>query len=129
MEKLQPFLNHSHTVFSNFRLRDAINKPEDLLDYALEIGLKGITITDHEILSGHFKAYQHIEKNKEKFKDFKLAFGNEIYLVDKEDVEWARENNDKIPFYHFILIAKNQNGYKALKELSSKAWSNSSKPK
>lgn len=125
MEKLQPFLNHSHTVFSNFRLKDAINKPEDLLDYALEIGLKGITITDHEILSGHFKAYQHIEKNKEKFKDFKLAFGNEIYLVDKEDVEWARENNEKIPFYHFILIAKNQNGYQALKELSSKAWSNS----
>ncbi|MDG0860362.1 PHP domain-containing protein [Staphylococcus equorum] len=125
MDKLQPFLTHSHTVFSNFRLRDAINKPEDLLDYALEIGLKGITITDHEILSGHFKAYQHIENNKEKFKDFQLSFGNEVYLVDKNDVEYARENNEKIPFYHFILIAKNQRGYRALKELSSKAWANS----
>lgn len=125
MEKLQPFLPHSHTVFSNFRLKDAINKPEELLDYALEIGLRGLAITDHEILSGHFKAYQHIEKNKEKFKDFKLSFGNEIYLVDKDTVETKRENNEKIPFYHFILLAKNQRGYRALKELSSKAWSNS----
>lgn len=125
MNKLQPFLPHSHTMFSNFRLRDAINKPEELLDYALELGLKGIAITDHEILSGHFKAFQYLEKNKEKFKDFQLSFGNEIYLVDKNVVEEKREKNEKIPFYHFILIAKNQRGYRALKELSSKAWSNS----
>lgn len=125
MKKSQPFLPHSHTVFSNFRLRDALNKPEDLLDYCLELGLTGVTITDHEILSGHFKAHQYIESNKEKFKDFKLAFGNEIYLVDKQDTLSKKENNERISFHHFILIAKNQRGYDALKKLSSKAWSNS----
>ena len=54
-----------------------------------------------------------------------MGFGNEIYLVDKKDVEEKREVQDKIQFYHFILIAKNQNGYEGLKKLSSKAWSGS----
>ena len=67
MEKnLQPFLVHSHTDASNFRLRDAINKVEDLLDYCLNLGLEGVTITDHEILSSHVKATNILIKNKEK---------------------------------------------------------------
>ena len=124
-KNLQPFLVHSHTDASNFRLRDAINKVEDLLDYALELGLEGVAITDHETLSSHVRAHKYIEKNKEKFKDFKLAFGNEIYLVDRNDVEEKRAVQDRIPFHHFILIAKNENGYKGLKKLSSRAWSGS----
>ena len=49
--------------------------------------------------------------------DFKIALGNEIYLVGN------RENGQK--YYHFILIAKNKQGHQALKELSSTAWMNS----
>ncbi len=49
--------------------------------------------------------------------DFKIALGDEIYLVA------AREK--KIKYYHFILIAKNAIGHKALRELSSHAWMNS----
>ena len=122
---LQPFGIHTHTDASNFRLRDAINKVEDLIDYCLDLGMPGVTITDHEILSNHVKAHRYIEKNKDKFKDFQLSFGNEIYLVDKRDVEEKRALNERIPFHHFILIAKDQKGYEGLKKLSSKAWSNS----
>lgn len=122
---LQPFMPHNHTHASNFRLRDAINKPEKLLDYALELGLPGLAITDHETLSSHVKAFQYVEDNKERFKDFTLAYGNEIYLVDKETTLTNKENNEKIVFPHFILIAKNQHGYEGLRKLSSKAWSNS----
>lgn len=125
MDQLQPFLPHNHTHASNFRLRDAINKPEALLDYALEIGVPGLAITDHETLSSHVKAFQYVEKNKERFKNFTLSFGNEIYLVDKEDTLTKKENNDKISFHHFILIAKNQRGYEGLRKLSSRAWLNS----
>lgn len=125
MTQLQPFGPHNHTHASNFRLRDAINKPEALLDYALELGLPGIAITDHETLSSHVKAYQYIEDNRERFKDFTLAFGNEIYLVDKDDTLEKKENNEKISFHHFILIAKNQRGYEGLRKLSSRAWQNS----
>ena len=124
-KRIEPFLTHAHTDASNFRLRDAINKVEDLLDYCLELNLEGVVITDHEVLSSHVKAHKYISKNKDKFKDFKLGFGNEIYLVDREEVEEKREVQDRIQFYHFILIAKNQNGYEGLKKLSSKAWSGS----
>lgn len=54
---------------------------------------------------------------KEQKLDFKIGLGNEIYLVDE------RKNSQR--YWHFILIAKNFKGYKALRELSSVAWQNS----
>lgn len=119
------FLVHSHTDASNLRLRDAINKPEKLIEYAYGMGLSGIAITDHECLSSHVKAFKYAEENKDRFGDFQVSFGNEIYLVDQEDTLTRKANNDKIRFYHFILLAKNNRGYEALRKLSSKAWSNS----
>ena len=47
----QRFEVHSHTEYSNIRLLDCINKPKELVNRAIEIGLKGIAITDHECLS------------------------------------------------------------------------------
>ena len=120
-----PFLIHNHTDASNFRLRDAINKPEDLLDYALELGLPGIAITDHATISNHVRAHRYIEENKDKFKDFTLGFGDEFYLLDKDTVQWARENNERIQYYHFLVLAKNQNGYEFLKKLTTREWENS----
>ena len=123
---IQPFLAHNHTDSSNLRLRDCVNRAEDLLDYAVdELGLPGLAITDHEALSSHVKAQKYIDKNPEKFKDFTLAFGNEIYLVDKDEIDYARENNEKVRFPHFILIAKNNRGYLGLKKMSTQAWKNS----
>ena len=113
------FSIHNHTDVSNYRLRDAITTPEKLIDYAMELGLPGIAITDHETLSSHIKASRYVED-----KDFKLGFGNEIYLVDKETIYQARENNEKTQFHHFLLLAKNKKGYEFLKRQSSKAWQN-----
>lgn len=108
---------HSHTHYSNIRLIDSINKPETLIKRALELGLMGIAITDHECLSAHpevnILAQQLLEKNP----NFKVALGNEIYLCP------TRGAGQK--YYHFILIAKNKKGHKALRELSSNAWLNS----
>lgn len=47
------FETHAHSMYSNIRLVDCINKPEDLIRKAAELGLAGITLTDHESLSGH----------------------------------------------------------------------------
>ena len=110
----QYFGLHNHTMYSNIRLLDCINRPKDLIDKAIELGLSGIAITDHECLSGHMEVNQYAQKIKEKHPDFKIALGNEIYLVDE------RENG--IKYYHFILIAKDAIGHKALRELSSTAW-------
>lgn len=125
MNKKSYFSIHNHTSYSNLRLRDAIIKVPELLDNGLELGLNGLAITDHETLSAHVKAKQYFDKNKERFGDFKLAFGNEIYLVDKKIVNESRENNDKIFFNHFILLAKNKHGYEMLMNQSTKAWENS----
>ena len=116
---------HNHTSYSNIRLRDAIIKIPELLDNALALGLNGLAITDHETLASHVKAKKYIDANKDKFGDFKLILGNEIYLVDKDKVNLLKENNDKIMFNHFILLAKNKHGYKGLMKLSSKAWDDS----
>ena len=108
---------HCHTEYSNIRLLDAINKPKDLINRAIELGLAGIAITDHECLSGHIKANKYAREIQKEHPDFKVALGNEIYLVD------TRENG--IKYYHFILIAKDKEGHKQLRQLSSLAWLNS----
>ena len=113
----QYFNCHAHTMYSNIRLLDCINQPKDLIDKAIELGLSGITITDHECLSAHMEVNQYAKKLRESNPDFVIALGNEIYLTDD------RSSGQK--YYHFILIAKDEIGHKAMRELSSIAWQNS----
>lgn len=111
---------HAHSHFSNVRLLDSINRPKDLILTAAKLGLKGIALTDHEILAGHVEWLQLEKSLKEKGKipeDFKCILGNEIYLTDD------RRKSQK--YFHFILIAKDTEGHRQLRELSSKAWYNS----
>ena len=108
---------HSHTMYSNLRLLDCINRPTSLIDRAIEIGLSGIVITEHESLSSAPQANFYAQDILKEHPDFKVALGNEIYLTPN------REMGQK--YYHFILIAKNKIGFRALRELSSRAWMNS----
>lgn len=110
------FNNHSHTMYSNLRLLDCINRPEELIDKAIELGLTGICISDHESLSAHMAVNKYAKKIKESNPDFVIALGNEIYLTDTRDLGQR--------YYHFILLAKDEIGYRGLKELSSIAWMN-----
>ena len=122
--KKQPILFHNHTDRSNFKLRDAINKPQDLIEYAHELGMQGIGITDHSTISAHIQATRYIKDN-EHLKDFKLVLGEEFYLCDREEIEYARENNERVRFPHFLVLAKNQNGYEFIKKLTTREWENS----
>lgn len=121
---------HNHTdIGSNLRLIDSTNKITRLIDRAVKLGHQGIGITDHESLSGHIQALQYVKKQKEKGKipkDFTLALGNEIYLIEdeKEVVVEKYSNGEKTKFFHFILLAKDKVGHKQLRELSSLAWEN-----
>ena len=63
------------------------------------------------------KLDQKRQKIQEKNPDFKIGYGNEIYLVDE------RETNQR--YWHFILIAKDPIGAKMLRKLSSNSWMNS----
>lgn len=121
---------HDHDDYSNLRLVDCIVKIKDLIYRAVELGNKGVAITDHESVSGHVEAIKIVKEGKASGKipkDFKLILGNEIYLVNS--LEEVRDNY--IPkvtkFWHFILLAKDAEGHRQLRELSSLAWDNSFK--
>ena len=108
---------HNHTEYSNIRLLDCINHPIDLINKAIELGLSGIAITDHECLSSHMEVNQYANKLREKNPNFIVGLGNEIYLTE------TRDRGQK--YYHFILIAKDAIGHRALREMSTIAWRNS----
>ena len=107
------FSPHNHTEMSNFRLLDCINKLPDLIKRGKEIGLAGLAVTDHETIAQSIRICKLQKENP----DFKIAIGNEIYLTDTRD--------KGIKYYHFILIAKDKQGHKQLRQLSSIAWMNS----
>ena len=151
--------NHGHTEMSNFRNKDCIIRTADYVDKAIEYGLNGCSITDHEALTGHVdflqrylflkklrKKYEDYLQNGEKEKargdpdfkgvinlmekmplDFKVGLGNEIYLMSADELQQAKDNydRDKTKFWHFVLIAKDLEGYQQLKQISSEsAWNN-----
>jgi DNA polymerase III subunit alpha len=120
----QRFEIHAHSDYSNIRLIDSINKVETLIKTADKCGLSGISLTDHETVAGTIQFYQTWKKlvtpdkeGKTKINpNFKIACGNEIYLLDSR-------NKDEIQkYFHFILLAKNNLGHQALRELSSNSW-------
>lgn len=111
------FETHSHSHYSNIRLIDSINKPRDMILTASKLGYAGLALTDHEALCGHVEWLLLEQELKEKnliAENFKCALGNEIYLTE------TREPKQK--YWHFLLIAKNTEGHRALRELSSQAW-------
>jgi DNA polymerase-3 subunit alpha len=114
---LSRFEVHSHTHYSNLRLIDSITKPKDLIDRAIEIGLKGICVTDHECLSASIELNQYQHKIQKDNSNFKIGLGNEIYLCNDRSTGQI--------YYHLILIAKDVIGHKQLRKLSSIAWMNS----
>ena len=69
-----------------------------------------MAITDHETIAQSIRVCKLQKDNP----DFKIAIGNEIYLTD------TRDKNQK--YYHYLLIAKDKEGHKQLRRLSSRAW-------
>ena len=116
---------HCHTHGSNLRMLDCIVKTKDLIDYAVELGMKAVAITDHASISEHINAIQYSKELKEKGVDIKVLLGDEIYLID--DVIDVKENYvpRQTQFYHFILIAKDRIGYDQLREINAVGWQSS----
>ena len=112
---------HNHTDMSNLRLRDSINKLDELIAYAGELGHKVIGITEHESTGSWIKAELAFKKVKEKYPQLKLIRGNEIYLV-RNGLNADNYNKDVDRYYHFILLAKDRVGAQQIMEISTRAW-------
>ena len=112
---------HNHSEYSNLRLRDAIVRPKELIDYAIELGHNVVAFTEHETISNAIKIEKYYKKIKKDNPDFKVILGNEIYLCrDGLNAENYDRSNDR--YYHFCLYAKNAKGHQQIRELSTRAW-------
>ena len=113
--------NHIHTdMGSNLRMLDCTSQVNTVLERANELGYYGIAITEHESLTSHIQFMKQLKDLRDKGKireDFKIAYGNEIYLVD--------EIPATSKYWHFIVVAKDKQGHEILRRLSSQAWQQS----
>lgn len=117
---------HNHTDYSNLRLRDSINRYDTLINYAIELGHEVIAITEHESISNAVKVEKYYKKIKEEHPNFKVILGNEIYLCrDGLNKDNFKKGKDK--YYHFILLAKDAEGHRQIRELSTRAHKRSYK--
>ena len=105
-------------------MRDCINTVQGLIYLAIELGHECVAITDHETISSYIKAEKYYNKIKEKNPNFKLIRGNEIYLT-RNGLTAKNYDKTKDRYFHFILLAKDIEGYKQICQLSTRAWQRS----
>ena len=108
-----PKFTHLH-VHSHYSLLDGLPKIDELLDYVKKIGMDSVALTDHGVLYGAVEFYK-----KAKAKGIKPIIGSEVYLA-YEKMDQRRPNIDD-KRYHLVLLAKNEQGYKNLVQLVTKA--------
>lgn len=99
---------HVHTEYS---LLDGFCRIDDLLDRAKELGMDSIAITDHGVMYGVIDFYKKAVK-----RGIKPIIGCEVY-VSKGDYKIKNPSNKG--YYHLVLLAKNNNGYKNLVKIVS----------
>jgi len=104
---------HLH-VHSHYSLLDGLPKIDELLDYVKELGMDSVALTDHGVLYGAVEFYK-----KAKERGIKPIIGCEIYTAF-ERMDQKRPNIDD-KRYHLVLLAKNEEGYKNLVQLVTKA--------
>ena len=116
---------HNHDFYSNASLGfpDVICSPEDLIQRAYDLGLNGLAITNHECISSYVKCLNYYNKMT-KDRPFALGLGNECYLITEDEYNNNRDelSEYKTPYYHFILMALDTEGYHQICQISTKAW-------
>ncbi|TAK06356.1 MAG: DNA polymerase III subunit alpha [Candidatus Manganitrophaceae bacterium] len=108
---------HLHTQYS---LLDGASQVDPLLETAKGFGMPAVAITDHGNLFGAIEFYQKAKKA-----GIKPIIGCEAYLAprsrfDKEGTGADDDYNEiggSNPYYHLILLASNEAGYKNLMKL------------
>jgi len=103
---------HVHTEYS---LLDGACRIGQLLDYAKKIGQNSLAITDHGVMYGVIDFY-----NAAKERGIKPIIGCEVYVAKRTrfDKNHALDSERN----HLVLLCKNNEGYKNLAKLVSKAW-------
>ena len=102
---------HLH-IHSEFSLLDGANRIKDLPVRAKELGMKAMAITDHGVMYGAIDFYKACKKE-----GIKPIIGCEVYVAPRS--RFDKEPNIDNHYYHLILLAKDNQGYKNLSKLVS----------
>ncbi len=108
MENLQFTHLHVHTEYS---LLDGSAKIKELVKRAKEFNMDSIAITDHGAMYGVIEFYKQAKEQ-----GIKPILGCEVYVANGS--RFSKENIP-IPYYHLVLLAKDNNGYQNLIKLVS----------
>ncbi|SEF59308.1 DNA polymerase-3 subunit alpha [Caloramator fervidus] len=102
---------HVHTEYS---LLDGSSRIEDVVKRAKELNMPALAITDHGAMYGVIEFYKACKEN-----GIKPILGCEVYVAPRRmtDKVAGIDNN----YYHLVLLAKNNEGYKNLMKIVSKA--------
>ncbi|WP_296129184.1 DNA polymerase III subunit alpha [uncultured Anaerococcus sp.] len=104
---------HLHTEYS---LLDGYSRIDKLLDKCIDLGMDSVAITDHGSMYGVIEFYKQATK-----KGIKPIIGCEVYVSEK-DHKIKDPTNKR--YYHLILLAENETGYKNLVKIVSEAYVN-----
>jgi DNA polymerase-3 subunit alpha len=100
---------HNHTQYS---LLDGLTKVPALCRFTKESGMEAVAQTDHGTLSGAIEFYKEA-----KAAGIKPILGMEGYVAARTIAD-REPGKDKV-YYHLILLAMNEVGYKNLMKLST----------
>ena len=117
---------HKHTSLSHRYNKDSSLVPIDYFNSMLPLAKQGIpqiySTVEHGWQSNYFHIYDDLEKfnkknleNNENYTPIKFIFGTEAYWVNNHKDKDASNN-------HIILLAKNDNGRKAINRALAKSF-------
>jgi len=105
---------HLH-LHSEFSLLDGANRIKDIPIRAKELGMDSIAITDHGVMFGVIDFYKACKKE-----GVKPIIGCEAYVAPRSRLQ--KEPGIDNHYYHLILLAKNNTGYKNLSKMVSLSY-------
>lgn len=103
---------HNHSEYS---LLDGACRIKDLVARAADMDMPAVAITDHGVLYGVIDFYREAKK-----RGVKPIIGCEVYVAPRHRLDKQAHVDDN--FHHLVLLCKNENGYKNLLQLVSRAY-------
>ncbi|MFQ5538187.1 MAG: DNA polymerase III subunit alpha [Gemmatimonadota bacterium] len=104
---------HLHT-HSEYSLLDGANRIDDLVRRAKEFEMPALALTDHGSMFGAWTFHKKALKE-----DVKPIIGMEAYVAPGDRRDRSRSGQGERAYYHLVLLARDQQGYRNLVKLSS----------
>ncbi|HWP97698.1 MAG TPA: DNA polymerase III subunit alpha [Syntrophomonadaceae bacterium] len=103
---------HTHTEYS---LLDGACRIKNVIKRAVELEMPALAITDHGVLYGVIDFYRQAKKQ-----GIKPIIGCEVYVAPRSRLDREAHVDDNLA--HLVLLCKDQEGYKNLVQLVSRAY-------